>query len=118
MSDLHNLENELNQLINAGSILEAFDRFYADDVVMFELDGNHYDGKVTNRAREEAFIASVETWHGVTLHGVGVGDDVTYSEWTFDFDKKGEGRQTFRQVAARRWRDGQIVEERFFAMAG
>ena len=36
MSDIDALDQELNDMILQGEILEAFDKFYADDVVMKE----------------------------------------------------------------------------------
>ena len=34
MSDVVTLEHELNQMILSGTAVEAFERFYGDDVIM------------------------------------------------------------------------------------
>jgi hypothetical protein len=34
MSDVVTLEHELNQMILSGKAMEAFEKFYADDVIM------------------------------------------------------------------------------------
>jgi hypothetical protein len=38
MKDLRTLVDELNQMILEGKILDAFEKFYADDVVMQDND--------------------------------------------------------------------------------
>ena len=113
-TDLRALEDELNQMILNGQILEAFDRFYAENIAMQENFGDPSRGKALNRKREEEFLAAVEQFHNVELLGVGVGDGVSYSEWKFDYTMKGVGRLTYTQIAARRWENGQIVHERFY----
>ncbi len=106
-------EAALNTMILAGKIFEAFDEFYADDVLMQENSQPATVGRPANVEREKQFFSTIETFHGATLHGTATGDDVTFSEWTFDATYKGIGRVAKRQVAIRRWRDGRIVEERF-----
>ena len=61
------LDAELNTTILEGRIMDAFERFYADDVVMQENAEAPTVGKAANRDRELGFIAAVETFHGVTL---------------------------------------------------
>ena len=43
MSDLRTNVDQLNQMILEGKILEAFDKFYADDVVMQD---NNYPARM------------------------------------------------------------------------
>lgn len=74
-------------------------------------------GKDANRRREEEFVSSVEQVHNVELLGEAIGDDRSYSEWIFDITFKDGQRVTFQQVAARRWRNGQVVEETFYRAA-
>ena len=118
MSDVVTLEHELNQMILSGNAMEAFDKFYADDVVMQENSEEPVSGKAANRKREEEFFASIEEFHGAKLLGSGVGGDTGYSEWMWDVTLKGVGRVKMEQVAARRWRDDKVVSERFYYNKG
>ncbi len=113
-SELGELERQLNDMILAGEILPAFERFYHEDVVMQENTDPPCEGKAANRAREQKFVENVEQMHEVSLHGVAVADDLSYSEWIFDISFKGGFRVRTTQVAARRWRDGQVIHERFY----
>ena len=117
-TNVASLENELNQQILSGDILGAFDKFYADDVVMQENTAEPFVGKAFNRKREEEFVNSIETFHGAQVLGSAVNGDTSYSEWNMEVTFKGGLRITLAQVAARRWKDGQIVHERFYYNKG
>ncbi|HKJ25379.1 MAG TPA: nuclear transport factor 2 family protein [Myxococcota bacterium] len=99
--------------IRKGEILETFDRFYADDVVMSENGADPREGKAANRAYEEAFVDGVE-FHGAEVGEVLVDGDRSAVEWTFDLTPKGGERVKQRQVALQVWRDGKIARETFY----
>lgn len=111
---IKSLDDQLNRQIMAGDILSAFERFYADDVVMQENTDEPKVGKAVNRQAEQAFLDSVEQFHGARLLGSAVEGDRSYSEWEFDATYKGVGRFKLTQVAARQWKNGQIIHERFY----
>ncbi len=114
MSDTATLDNELNQAILAGDILGAFDKYYADDVVMQENSSDPFVGKELNRKREEEFVAKVEAIHDGKVIGSAINGDRTYSEWMIDVTFKGGFRTKLEQVASRLWKDGKVVHERFY----
>ena len=116
--DTATLDKELNQQVLSGQALEAFEQFYADDVVMIEGNGERHEGKDTNRTREQEFFASVEEVHAFDLLGSAVSGDRSYSEWLMDVTLKGVGRVKMEQTAVRDWRDGKVVRERFYYNAG
>ena len=57
---------------------------------------------------------TLEKFNSATLHGTGVGKDVTYSEWTFDMTAKDGEHIVWNEVIAHRWRDGKIIGERYY----
>ena len=114
MANVQELDQELNQKILAGDILNAFEKFYAEDVVMQENLDAPKVGKEVNREAEKQFLASVEGFHGVTLMGSAVNGDVSFSEWEMDLTFKGAPRMKMTQVAVRRWTDGLVSHERFY----
>jgi ketosteroid isomerase-like protein len=116
MSDINRLDQELNDMILQGKILEAFDKFYADDIVMKEDDKERV-GKEANREYEEQFVNSLEEFHSAEIRARGVDEEnnVTFSEWHNDMTLDGVGRVEQKQVAVRTWNDdGQITEEKFY----
>ena len=117
-SNITKLDHELNQAILSGDILNAFEKFYANDVVMQENDSEPFKGKEVNRKREQEFVGSVEQFHSAKLVGEAVNGDVSFSEWEYDVTfKGGGGRVKLQQVASRRWKNGQVVQERFYYKA-
>ncbi len=110
---LKQLESELNGMILEGRILEAFEKFYADDCTM--QDGaDLFEGKQTNFDREKMFVEGLTELRAVRLDDVAIGDDVTMSTWHFDYTHGEWGSHTYDQVAVRQWKDGRIVAERFY----
>jgi ketosteroid isomerase-like protein len=116
--DVASLDKQLNDQIAKGDILGAFDRFYADNVTMQENSDEPFVGKATNRKREEEFIASVQEFHSAKLLASAVNGDSTFAEWEFDATYKGGTRSKMAEVAVRRWKNGQIVQERFYYNKG
>jgi ketosteroid isomerase-like protein len=112
------LDHQLNQQVLGGDILGAFDRFYADDVVMQENNEAPFVGKSVNRKREEDFVGSIAEFHGAKVASSAVNGDVSFSEWELDVTFKGGTRYKLAQVAVRRWKDGKIVNERFYYAKG
>ncbi len=96
-----------------GEILETFDRFYADDVVMSENGNDERKGKTESRAYEEAFVNGV-TFHGAEVGEVIVDGDRAAIEWTFDLTPNGGERVQQKQVAVQVWRDGLVARETFY----
>jgi len=118
MSDLNARDQELNDMILQGKILPAFDKFYADDIVM-EEDGDERVGKDTNREYEEHFVGALEEFHSAEIKARGVDEDsnVTFSEWENDMTLEGVGRVQQKQVAVRTWNDeGQVTHEKFYKL--
>jgi len=114
MKDLRTLVDELNQMILEGKILEAFDKFYADDVVMQDNDYPQRDGKEINRQFEEAFVNGMTEFRGAKVINTIISDGIAVVEWWFDYTHKDYGVRAYTQVAVQRWKNGKIVEEKFY----
>lgn len=107
--------NALNQMIEDGQILEAFDTYYADDVVMQEVGQEPRRGKAANRAYEEAWVSGLKRIV-ITRKGIAVNEDTSraYVEAHYDFEHEKWGHLSYDQVAAQQWDDGKIVKETFY----
>lgn len=114
MADLKTQVEELNQMILEGKILEAFEKFYAADVVMQDNDYPARVGKDVNRQYEEAFVGGLTAFRGAKVLNTIIGDGIAVVEWWMDFTHKDYGDRNYTQVAVQRWKNGQIVEEKFY----
>ncbi|HSK11723.1 MAG TPA: nuclear transport factor 2 family protein, partial [Phnomibacter sp.] len=108
------LVNDLNEKILNGKILEAFETYYHDDVVMQDNDHPVRVGKDVNRQYEEAFVNGLTEFRGAKLLNTLVSDGITVTEWWFDYTHKDFGTRNYTQVATQRWKDGKIIEEKFY----
>jgi ketosteroid isomerase-like protein len=113
-TNVQELDKQLNDDVLSGKAMEAFEKYYADDVVMQENSEEPRRGKDANRKAEEEFFGSVEAFNGGSVKANAVNGDVTFSEWEYDITFKGGKRVKMNQVAVRRWKNGKIVSERFY----
>jgi ketosteroid isomerase-like protein len=118
MSDIAVLDNDLNQKVLTGAALEAFELYYADDVIMQENSDPPFEGKELNRKREIEFFDSVAEWHDAKVDESAINGDTTFSQWWMDITFKNGYRYSNTQIAVRKWKDGKIVHERFFYNKG
>ena len=114
MTDLRTLVDGLNQKILEGKILEAFEEYYADEVVMQDNDYPARVGKDVNRQYEEAFVGGLTEFRGAKLLNTLVSDGITVNEWWFDYTHKDYGTRNYTQTSVQRWKNGRIVEEKFY----
>ncbi|MCU0374809.1 MAG: ester cyclase [Chitinophagaceae bacterium] len=114
MTDLRTLVDGLNQKILEGKILEAFEAYYADDVVMQDNDWPLRVGKDANRQHEENIVNGLTEFRGAKLLNTLVSDGITVCEWWFDYTHKDYGVRTYTQICVQRWKNGKIVEEKFY----
>jgi hypothetical protein len=112
-------EKEINELVLAGKMLEAFIKFYGEKVVMIESDGSQNVGKVACQAYEEGFMSSITQFNEAKLLSSVVmpSDDSNYeflvvATWyndivTTNYPIKGN------QSSLAYWKDGMIQKVTF-----
>jgi hypothetical protein len=104
----------LNQLVLQGKALEAFDKFYHEDVVMQENANEPTHGKNANRERELHFFSKITDFRKAEVKGIMTGDNISSVIWQYDYTHKEWGVRNYSQVSVQHWKDGQIVKEQFF----
>ncbi len=112
--NVQQLDQKLNDAILSGKAMEAYEELYAADVVMQENNQPPTVGKDANRQREIEFFSSIEQFHGAQVLSSAVNGDVAFSEWVMDVTFKGGQRYKLEQAVVRRWKDGQVAQERFY----
>ena len=116
---LDKLERQLNERIQRGDVLGALADHYDDAVTMREGSAeSSTDGKKANHDRLSSFLGGLQQFNGATLHGYAVGDGVTLSEWTFDMVGGDGAPIIWNEVIRRRWKNGKVVDERYYNTGG
>ncbi len=112
--------NDLIATMQAGDILGAFEKHYADSVVMQENNEEPTKGKEANREREKQFVASVKDFKSLWIDNVAVNEDasgsggVAFIEYGFNFINTDDQDITYQQTTRQTWKDGKITSERFY----
>ena len=114
MSNLLEKINDLNNMILQGKVLEAFDKYYHEGVIMQENGNPPREGKAANRQHEEAFFGAITEFRVAQPLKVTASENTTMVEWHFDYTHKDWGVKKYNQAAVQEWKDGQIVNERFY----
>ncbi len=107
---------DLYDMVLSGRLMDAFEKYYHEDVIMMEVGDEPRHGKTFNRDHEQKFLESIEAFHGAEVESIAADDtkSITMVENWMDVSIKGMGRVKFVQVAVQRWQDGMIIEERFY----
>jgi ketosteroid isomerase-like protein len=114
MSNLLQNVSDLNDLILQGKAMEAFEKYYHDDVVMQENESAPTVGKDANRKREREFFGAITEFRNARPLKITVGEGVTMVEWHFDYTHKDWGVRKYRQISVQEWENGKIVKETFY----
>lgn len=104
---------ELVRQIEQWKLLEAFEEFYADDVVMQENQNPPTVGKAANRERERGFVSSVAEVRESRVTEVLVDGDDVVLRWKAEYTTTDGQRVEVDQLALQKWRGDRIVRERF-----
>jgi len=114
MNSLTEKLNDLNQLVLNGQLLDAFEKYYHNDVQMQENEMQPTVGKKANEAREKQFLADIVEFRNAEVLNMAVCDNVSFVEWKFDYTHKEWGVRNYTQISKQHWKDGKIIHEQFF----
>lgn len=107
---------DILSLMGQGKLLDAFEKYYGDDVTMHDPMAGLVKGKEVNREREIAFVNAIAEVHAFEVGPVmAAGDQTSY--WNrFEFSTTDGQRVDLEQIAWQKWSDGKIVEEYFLPL--
>jgi hypothetical protein len=114
MSALLEKIDDLNDLVLQGRPLEAFEKYYHDEVVMQENENVPTIGKQANLQREKEFYSSLVEFRSAKPLKITVGENVSMVQWQYDYTHKEWGVRNYTQVSVQEWKDGKIIREQFF----
>ena len=108
----HSLK-DLNDLVMQGRVMDAFEKYYHEDVVMQHNELPPTVSKEVNRKRKEKFISNLTDFRRAAVKGIGVGDDISFVIWEYDYTHKEWGVRNYSQVSVQQWKNGKIIHEKF-----
>ena len=107
--------DELVSLVAAGKPMEAFEKFYHENLEKTDLDGVPHKGKAVNEKIGYDLLSKVTTIRDFTAVGKIIKGNRSFLVWSLDFDHADNGAIKVTQVAIQDWEDDKIIRERFIA---
>ncbi|MBV6645214.1 MAG: nuclear transport factor 2 family protein [Cyclobacteriaceae bacterium] len=109
-------EKELQAMVGQGQLLEAFEKFYAEECIMIEPTGDVFEGKSANRKREKEWMAGIAEMHGGGITGITSNEEegITMTESWVDLTLKNGARIKMEEVSVKKWEGDLIKQDRFY----
>lgn len=102
------------ELMKQGKMVEATEQFFAEDAITDDFTG------VATKTRQEmvdkmkSFLGSIQKVNEITFHNSATNGDVSFIEFTFDFDMADGSHIHWHEIIRSYWKDGKIIREQFF----
>jgi hypothetical protein len=110
------LNSDLNELVSKGDMIMAINNFFADNSVTVDHTGVTVSNKAQHLAKMEGFLGGIAKVNGITKHAELAGENISFSEYTFDFDMKDGSKILWHEILLRNWQDGKVIKESYFKL--
>lgn len=111
--DVQTTYSEIIEKMHQGKMMEVFETYYHEDVVMQDRGMEACEGKDANREREETFLSKVTEFRGMQCLEAMYQEDLAISLWYNDFSHHDYGDVQGRQLSITKFQDGKIISEEF-----
>ncbi|HQW46268.1 MAG: nuclear transport factor 2 family protein [Bacteroidetes bacterium] len=107
---------DLYNMINSGNLMDAFEKYYHQDVVMQEIGEDKRVGKEVNRAYELKFLSMIKEVHGAGVPAMASDEEngIVFVENWMDITFQDGNRINMAQVCVQHWDGDLIVSETFY----
>ncbi len=106
---------KMDAIVSQGAIVDAVQQFFADNANTSDYGGGGTTGKAEMIAKMEGFAGAIAKVNGITHHHSIVDENVSASEFTFDFDMQDGSKIYWHEIIRRVWNsDGKVVQEEYF----
>ena len=110
---LQQLVTALDAQVAQGDIIGAFQKYAADHCVTLSNDHDKTHSKAQKLEALRWFFDNIAAINHVELLAGKVGDQVTESQFVFDFTNRQGQPLRFSEVIRRTWQNDQVVEESY-----
>ncbi len=108
---LQQLVAALDAQVVKGDIIGAFQKYAADNCVTLSNDQDKTHSKTQKLEILGWFFKNIATTNRIELLATKVGDNVTESQFAFDFTNRQGQQMAFDEVIRRTWKNDLVVEE-------
>ena len=115
-NSLNEILSAKNEMVKKGQIVEATEMYFATNAKTLDFDGTATEGKPAMIAKMQGFAGAIAKENGITLHHTSLTGNVSFAEFTFDFDMKDGSKILWHEILLRNWKDGKVVKESYFLL--
>ncbi|MFT4537152.1 MAG: ketosteroid isomerase-like protein [Saprospiraceae bacterium] len=108
-----NAQDVFNMLAK-GQFIEAMDKYFDNDVQLFEGNNPSKEGKEHCINIEKEILSNVGEFIQYTVSNFAVSGDTSFSEAIMEYKEKDGTHVKVEQAVVSKWKDGKIVQERFY----
>ena len=103
-------------MLAQGKMLDAFEKYYHNNMVMIEGTGETRKGKDANRKFQTDFLGMIKEVHGSGVNAVTSDEKAatTMVESWMDVTYNDGNKAKMEEVAVQKWEGDQIISERFY----
>ena len=106
---------KMDAIVSQGAIVNAVKEFFAENADTSDYGKGGTKGKTEMITKMEGFASAIEKVNGITHHHSIVDENVSASEFTFDFDMKDGSKIYWHEIIRRIWNDeGVVIHEEYF----
>ena len=84
-------------------------------IAFFDFDGTITNGKSEMIAKMQSFASAIAKVNSIALHHASLNEDISFAEFTFDFDMKDGSKVLWHEILRTIWQNGKIIEEQYFS---
>ena len=107
--------NEVLEMLAEGKFIEAMEKHLAEDVQLIEGNSPAKVGKQFCLEKEQELLDTVTKFTGYkVLSGPAVQGNTTFYEAVMEFTTNDGVDHKFEQVVRTQWKNGQIINERYY----
>jgi len=113
----HNLSELVaakNELVLNGKMIEATEKFFALNATSTDFDGSTTKSQSEMVTKMQGFLGAIAKVNGITLNHSAVTGNVSFAEFTFDFDMADGSKILWHEILRSVWENGKIIDEQYF----
>ena len=107
--------NRLNTMIEERQILQAFEKFYAEDVTLQDNENEPLIGKDICRKKQEEFVTGILDYKKAKARNTLISNNISVVEWDMDYTHEEWGHRSIQMITVQRWnKEGEIINEKYY----
>ena len=113
--DIKNQVQQMDEMVAKGAIVDAVKTFFSDTASTADYGNITTAGKDQMVEKMEGFVGAIAKVNRIAHHRTIVDNNVSASEFTFDFDMKDGSKILWHEIIRRIWNsEGKVTTEQYF----